>query len=222
VLEPALCLLGGETGHHAQELVAAEAYEQIVGAHVLSERFDDVLEKLVAGMVAVLIVDGLQTVNVHVGGDEVLARPVGSVNLALQILESNAAPASTGQLISPSMLAVAPGRFAVPLSPLAVDGGQRSVILCALATERSLLATLGVVNSPHCQRASTQRPVDVVKLGCCRVFGVRLSVTTGRELVALSCRLVAVACTLIAAMRNRRGLGRRVSGAAHVKSTLIL
>jgi hypothetical protein len=204
-------LLDRETGHYAQELVAAETHEQIVGAHIASESFDDVLKELVAGVVAVLVVDGLETVNIHIGGDEALSRPVGSVNLALQVLESNAAAARAGQLISPGMLAVAPRRLAVALSELTVDGGERSVVFCPLAAERSLLATLGVLNTPHRERASTQRPVDIVKPQCCRVLGVSLSVTSGGELVALPCRLVAVARALVAPMRNRRRLARRVS-----------
>lgn len=154
----------------------------------MSESLDDVLKKPVAGVVAVLIVDGLETVNVHIRGDEVLSRSVGSVNLALQVLKSNAAPARTGQLVSPGVLAVAPGRLAIPLSKLAVDGGEGSVTFRALAIERSLLATLDVMCTPHCQRASTEWPIDVFKLERCRIVGVCLPVTSGGERVAFSCR----------------------------------
>jgi hypothetical protein len=168
-----------------------------------------------------LIVDSLEAVNVHVGGDELLSRPMGSVDLALQILESHAAPACTGELVSPGVLAVAPGRLAVTLSELAVDGSQRSVIFSALATERSLLATLCVVSTPYRQRASIQL-IDVLELKCCRVVGVCLPVTSGGKLVALACRFVAVSCALVAPMRDRRRLGRRVSGGARVKPALML
>ncbi len=135
MLEAVPGLLGRETGHYAQELIAAEAYEQVIGAHVVSQGLDDVLKKLVAGVVAVLIVDGLETVNVHIRGDEVLSRSTGSVNLALQVLKSNATPARTGQLVGPGVLAVAPGRLAITLSELAVDGGESTVVSRALAVE---------------------------------------------------------------------------------------
>ena len=191
----------------------------------MSESLDDVLKKLVAGVVAVLIVDGLETVNVHIRRDEVLSSPTGSVNLALQVLKSNAAAARTGQLVSPGVLAVAPGRLAITFSELAVDGGEGSVAFRALAIERRLLATLDVVCTAHCQRAPAEWLSDVFKLKRCRVVGVCLPVTSGGELIAFACRFVAVACALVAAMRDRRGLGRRVSmirGGAGMKPLLML
>lgn len=153
-------------------------------------------------MVAVLIVDGLETVNVHVGRDEGISRAVGTVNLALQVLESNAPSARAGQLVGPGLLAVKPGCLAITLSELAVDGGQRPVMFGALATERCLLETLYVVRAPH-HRPSIQQPVGAFKLKCCRVVGLCLLVTSGGELVALLGRPVAMACALVVAMRDQ-------------------
>jgi endogenous inhibitor of DNA gyrase (YacG/DUF329 family) len=225
VLEPLPGLLGRETRHDAEEFIAPETYEEIVGAHVASESFDHVLNQLVAGVMAVLIVDGLETVNVHVRRDERFPRAVGAVNLALQILKPNAAPARAGQLVGSGLLAVEPGRLAITLTELAVDGGQRSVVFRTFAAERSQLATLDVVGTPDCQRPSAQQPVHPFTLERCRVVGLRLLVAAGSEFVALLCRLVAVASALVAAMRDQRLLGRpvrTVRGWASVKPALML
>jgi hypothetical protein len=225
MLEPLPGLLGRETRHDAEELIAAETYEQIVGSHVASESFDHVLNQLVAGVMAVLIVDGLETVNVHVRRDERFSRAVGAVNLALQILKSNAAPARAGQLVGSRLLAVEPGRLAITLPELTVDGGQRSVMFRAFAAERSQLATLGVVGTPHLQRPSTQQAVQPFTLKRCRVVGLGFLVAAGGEFVALLCRFVAVTCALVAAMRDQGLLGRQAStvrGCARVKPALML
>jgi hypothetical protein len=222
VLEALPGLLGRQTGHDAEELIAAETYEQIVGAHVASESFDHVLNELVAGLMAVSIVDGLETINVHVRRNQRLSGAVGTVNLALQILKSNAAPARAGQLVGPGLLAVEPGRLAITLSEIAVDGGQRSVMFRAFAAERSQLATFDVVGTPHRQRPPTQQPVQPFTLERCRVVGLCLSVAARSELVSLLCRLVAVARALVAAMRDQGLPGRQVRGCARVKPALML
>jgi hypothetical protein len=225
VLEPLPGLLGRETGHDAQELIAAETYEQIVGAHVASESFDDVLKKLVAGLVSVLIVDGLETVDVHVGRNEGLSRAMSTVNLALQILKSYAPSARAGQLVGPGLLAVEPGCLAITLAELTVDGGQCPVVFGTFAAQRSLLAPRDVVCAPHHQTPSTQRLMGPFKFKCRRVVGLCLSVTSGRELVALLCCSVAVACALVTAMRDQGPIGRlicTIGGCARVKPALML
>jgi hypothetical protein len=99
-------LFGQDARHHAEKLVSAEAHQQIVRAHVASQSLHDVPQQRVAGPVAVLVIDGLQTIDVHVRRRESLARSTRPVDLALE-MQSHPASARAGQLLSPSELAVA-------------------------------------------------------------------------------------------------------------------
>jgi hypothetical protein len=56
--------------HHAEELVAAEADDQVVGTQVIANRVDRGLEQLVAGGMSMRVVDRLQSHDVDIGDDE--------------------------------------------------------------------------------------------------------------------------------------------------------
>ena len=58
-------LVGGDVGERTEELVAAEAHQQVVRAHVPPEPVRDAAKHLVAGCVALLVVDGLEPIHVH-------------------------------------------------------------------------------------------------------------------------------------------------------------
>jgi len=174
---------------------------------VASEALGHVLQQLIAGVVAVLVVDRLQAVDVHVRGHQAFAGAAHVVDLALEILESDAAPARAGQLVGGGVLAVALGLLAVRLAELAVGPGEPAVTLRAYAIACGELATLKAAGAqlPQLQRALVDRLVAVLELEHLLVGDVGLAIPARCELVAFLCRFVALTGRLVA---NVPGLGR--------------
>ena len=77
---------------HHEELLAAEAVGEVEGAQLLAQRVGDVDEDRVAALVAVLVVDGLEVVEVGHDHADRLARERG----LLVELRRAARPASGG------------------------------------------------------------------------------------------------------------------------------
>jgi hypothetical protein len=163
MLKPPPGLIGRDARHHAHKLVAADADQQIVGAHLASQPLNDVPQNLVADAVAVLVADCLQTSYVHVRRHESLARSARPVDLALKLLQPNPATVRAGQFISPGLLAVASGLLSIALPELPVNGGEMSITPRAFPAQRGPPAGREppLAQLPHPQRAPIQQREDV-------------------------------------------------------------
>jgi hypothetical protein len=181
VLKASPRFIGTDARQYAQKLVAAEADEEVIGAHVASEAFNHVLKQLVAGVMAVLVVDGLQAVHVHVRGHEAPAGSVRAVDLALEVLEPDAAPARAGELVSRGVLAVPLGFLAIGLPELAIRPSECAVTLRALAAARSALATFQPARAQlvYPQRSAVQDLFAVLELEHGLIGDVGVAVTPG-------------------------------------------
>ena len=209
-------MLGGNRRHHAEKLIAAQTHEQVIGAHLISQILGDVLEKRVAGAMAMLVVDCLKTVHVNVRGRQALTRSARPVNFPPEILEPHAAAPRAGQLVSSGVLAVAPGLLAVALSKLAVNPAEPSVSLGALAIHQGPHTTLNPTHAqlPYGQGRAIRQPVNTVKLKRDLVLEVSLPVPPGREFVARLRRIIASPCSLVANLTGPAPFSSAVSTAS--------
>src|SRR5215211_2038591 len=112
---------------HAEELIAAETDEQVVGAHVMSQSVGDAGEQLIPRGVALLIVDRLESVDVHKGGNERATFPPRALHLVLEFFEPDPSSPRAGQFVGCRLLELAHGLLAVLRGLLAVAGGLRAV-----------------------------------------------------------------------------------------------
>ncbi len=107
--------MGWGFGEKQEELVAAVAAEEVVGAETGGDGLGDGAEGLVAGSVAVGVVDGLEVVDVDEKGREGAAVAVGAVEFAAEtvsiplrlrvpVRRSWRARYSTAWVISPAIM----------------------------------------------------------------------------------------------------------------------
>jgi hypothetical protein len=195
--------LGGrDIREGAQKFVAADAHDQVVGAHPARESAGHIAKQVIAGAVAVLVVDGLEVVHVDERHHKTSVRPPRALDFALQLLETDTAPTGTGELVDPGQLAVARGLRAVAPRLLAVVGGLLAVARGELTITRRAHALVRGALLAHGHAAAkllnTQRVPGKQPLA--RIEHHRLLVADGgvvvalrRELVALLGRLVALA-----------------------------
>jgi hypothetical protein len=179
-----------------------------------SEAVGHVAEQFVAGVVAVLVVDGLQVVHVHEGGYKVSARPARAVDFALKLLKPDAPPSGTSQLVGPSVRAVVRGLLAVARGLLPVARGLLAVKRRALAVVRRALAALNRAGTKllHSQGVPVfEESGAAVELERFLVANGGIVVAPRRELVALLCRCVAPARCLVAKASSLQALSRRSS-----------
>jgi hypothetical protein len=90
---------GAGGGEDDGELVAADAVAAVRGALRRADRRAERLEALVAGLVAVGIVDGLELVEVHEHERERLAGAPGALELAREVLLERAVVAQAGERV---------------------------------------------------------------------------------------------------------------------------
>lgn len=110
----------------------------------LDERHDS-LEQLVAGGVALGVVDGLQSDDVDVGDDEPSAGPAAAVQLVVEVGQARRARACPGQLVGLGERDLACERLAVDEGAQPLVGRPFAVLCCGLTVlggERALLGGL--------------------------------------------------------------------------------
>ena len=210
--------LGGrDIWEGAQKLVAANAHHQIVGAHPACESGGHIAKQLIAGAVALLVVDGLQVVHVYEGRHKASVRPPCTLDFAPHLLEPDAAPAGAGELVDPRQLAVARGLLTVAPRLLAVVGGLLAVargeltIKCrAPAVVRGAPTTRGRAAAKllNTQRVSVKHPVAAIELERFLVADGGIVVALRREPVALLGSIVALACESVAKVFALQPLSR--------------
>jgi hypothetical protein len=171
-----------------------------------SEAVGHVAKQLVAGVVAMLVVDGFQVVHVHERRYEVSACPARAVDFALQFLKPDAPPAGTGQLVGPRVLAVVRRLFAVVRGLFAVVRGLFAVVRRALAALSC--ASTKVLHSPG---VPIEEPGASVELERFLVANGGIVVAPRRELVALLCCVIALDGRLVAKASGLQPLARRFS-----------
>lgn len=139
--ETTTSLLRRGVAERADELVASDAHDRVVGAKVPLDRPDHVAEQRVAGCVALAVVDLLEPVHVDVGQHETSVPVPGAVDLAPERDRSELAAVGAGEVVvlclierGPSTLAVArggstirPGLLTIGCRMLAIDGSLISI-----------------------------------------------------------------------------------------------
>jgi len=108
----------------AQKLVASEADNNVVRSQLGSQRQRHVAEQLVAGCVALNIVDGLEAVDIDEREHELPVRAACPVNLPLESGQATATSERSGQDIDACLVAVAGSLVAVARCAFAGQGCQ--------------------------------------------------------------------------------------------------
>jgi hypothetical protein len=91
------------------ELIAAEAHDQVIGAQAGSERVGDRDQQRIAREVTLGVVDLLQTVDIDERDHKPFARSASALALTLELFHTRPAPSNMGQLIDLGRLAVKRG-----------------------------------------------------------------------------------------------------------------
>jgi hypothetical protein len=126
-VEAPLRLALGHVRQHAQKLVATDSDHQIVGTHPTCKSGGHIVKQLIADAVTVLVVDRLHVVDIDERRHKASVRPPSALDLALRLLEANAAPARARELVDPGMLAVACRLLAILRGLLAITGGLLAI-----------------------------------------------------------------------------------------------
>ena len=87
------------SGHHAHELVAAVADDQVVGTKVAANRADRSLQQRVAGTVTLQVVDRLQTDDVDIGDGEQGRRSARPLDLPFEVRQACGAHSCSRELV---------------------------------------------------------------------------------------------------------------------------
>jgi hypothetical protein len=190
-VKPALSTFDVAARKRAEELVASVADDKVVGPQAGSQRHRHFAEQLVAGSVALHVIDRLETVDVDEGENESPSRATGPVDLPLQIDQPPATLKRSGQDINACLLAVAGGLVAVARGFDAVAGGLVAGQGCQLVpADRSFLG-----------RA-------LAFLGYVVAFGRLLSIMCGARTITRT-RTSVAGCLLVLA--DRALVGRSVT-----------
>ena len=86
-----------DRGEGADELVTAVTEDQVGGSQVGAERVGHLDQQLVAGCVALSVVDGLEAINIDEADHKWLLRAPGPCDLAIQRQEARAAAGHAGE-----------------------------------------------------------------------------------------------------------------------------
>jgi hypothetical protein len=168
-------------------------------------------QQLVAGAVAVRVIDCFEAVRVDICGYQVLARSPGAGDFALELLQPDAAPVGAGQLVGRGVISVLLGLLAVTRAKLAVTRGLPAVAPGALTVKRCALGDLPPTPAEllHSQRVHVGDPVAGVKLERSLIGTLGIAVALRRELIALLGRQVALARRFVAQLSDLKPLTRR-------------
>ena len=104
----------------------------------------DGLQDLVAHPVPALVVHGLESVNIDVGGHQGSALSTGASHLVSELLQPHPPPSHTGQLVGAGVPAVIGGL-------LAISRPMLTVACCVLAIARRVLAVTRRVRAVACR-----------------------------------------------------------------------
>jgi hypothetical protein len=91
------------------ELIAAKAHHQVIGAQAGSQRVGDRDQQRIAREVTLRVVDLLQTVDIDKRNHKPFARSASALALTLELFHARPAPSNMGQLIDLGRLAVKRG-----------------------------------------------------------------------------------------------------------------
>ena len=124
----------------AQELVAAEPNHEIVGPHVEAKQGRHLAKQVVAGAVALFVVDRLEPIHIDVDGHEAHLLSPRTLHLMLQLLKPDPASPHACQLVHPGVIAIVSGLcpvtgglLPVKRRPLAVARRPRPIGGCTVA-----------------------------------------------------------------------------------------
>ena len=158
--------------HHAQELVATEAHDQVEGAQVRADRPHHVPQQGVSGGVPACVVDDLQTDDVDVDRHELAAlrRSAGTIDLMLELRQAGRTGPRPGEMIGLGdrelvqqcvaiglrLDAISTGLLTVTGSPLPVRRGRSLLSAAAARSAATLERRPSVARSAasRCRRSS--------------------------------------------------------------------
>lgn len=168
-----------------------------------ADRADCGLEQLVAGSMTVGVVDSLEADDVDVGDDEQARGPTGTIDLQVEVRQTGAAGARSGQHISL-------GECQLIEEGVSVFLGLRPVASRLLAIVGRLSAIFGGPGSSFGRRGPIGKGAPAVRCRALLGFRVRWRVlvgspgsVAGRELVILQRgRFIAGHCRCVAIMRD--------------------
>jgi hypothetical protein len=188
----------GDPREHADELIATNACDHVVGAQACAERIRYGDKQRVPSSMASRVIRRLETIDVDVGSHELPAGALRPIDLAPNGCQPSATPAGSGQLVGTGILTVL-GRLgaifgrnlAVVDGLSAILGRHLAVVDCPHAAVRGLSAARGRQDSLVCRALTVVRRA----IACRAVEIANRVVTCFRLLVAQPGRNVTVLCS---------------------------
>jgi hypothetical protein len=186
-------LLKRRIRQRTNELIAAEAHDQVIGAQAGSQRIGGSDQQSISGEVIHHVVDLLQAVDIDKRDYKPFANSASTLQLTLELFHTRSAPSDMRQLIDLRRLAVKRR-----LNPIALPGRETP-------RPRHIQTSTRVPNS-HLSRMLTSRPDAAT---CLRTGAPRQFLIAG-NLILIRSQLITVGGRLILIRRRQIPIGGRL------------